>query len=236
MKIACFSDVHGNYHALFRGLNLINELKPDKILFLGDAVGYFPSHKGLDILWQKKNIECIRGNHDVMVLKKEISKSKDHIYHHSSLISALTIAHQTQINDWKDYLEIENSVFFHGGPSDHLDQYIYPNSDFNDIHTNIKNIHGDVKICVSAHTHRAFIHRFQDILFVNCGSVGLPRDYGTYGSFAMVDTNEESAQIYRFDITEDLTIMIEEFPDTHQSVIDLMDRKKGEVPTEGIIL
>ena len=42
MKIAVMSDIHGNIYALMKALEDIDEQRVDKIICLGDLVGYGP--------------------------------------------------------------------------------------------------------------------------------------------------------------------------------------------------
>jgi predicted phosphodiesterase len=46
MRIAVFSDVHSNKHALNKVLTDINEQQPDKVICLGDLVGYGKTKRG----------------------------------------------------------------------------------------------------------------------------------------------------------------------------------------------
>ena len=235
MRIACLSDVHGNYLSLQKALSFIDAQTVDKIIFLGDAIGYFPSLKVLDILRERGDIVCICGNHDDVVLSKSISEKSENVYHHQMVLDQITPAYESQVQEWHDYYSDHNAVFFHGGPSDHQNQYIYPDTDLFKIYQPIKGMSGAIKICVSGHTHRPFVKMYEDMMFVNAGSVGLPRDFGTYGAFAIIDTHNITADIYRFDVEGDLKQMIEFYPQTHSSVIELMSRNKDQTP-QGIIL
>jgi putative phosphoesterase len=235
MRIACLSDVHGNYHALMRALRFIDDRNVDRIIFLGDAVGYFPSLKPLEILQDRDDITCIRGNHDDMVISGDVRKDKDHVYHHQKVIDNITQKQLKMMGAWCLWHHEEQVSFFHGGPSDLQNQYIYPDSDLDEVYDVIKKKDNDTNICVSGHTHRAFIREHKDLLFVNVGSVGMSRDYGCYGSFSIIDSNLDEVELYRFDIKEDIVAMIAEYPTTHQSVIDLLSRNQDKKP-QGIIL
>ena len=63
-SIAVFSDVHGNRHALEAALAAIDDLKVDRMICLGDVVGYgaFPN-ECIEIL-RERNIPTLAGNHD----------------------------------------------------------------------------------------------------------------------------------------------------------------------------
>lgn len=70
MLIALISDIHGNLPALEAVIRRIVELRPDRLYFLGDAVGYGP--------WPAESVEILRrnvhgavlGNHDAGVVRK----------------------------------------------------------------------------------------------------------------------------------------------------------------------
>ncbi len=70
MLIALLSDIHGNLPALEAVIRRIAEMKPDRLYFLGDAVGYGP--------WPAESVELLRrnvhggvlGNHDAGAARK----------------------------------------------------------------------------------------------------------------------------------------------------------------------
>jgi predicted phosphodiesterase len=54
---------------------------------------------------------------------------------------------------------------------------------------------------VFGHTHKPWIHSYGGVLFVNCGSVGKPKDRDPRGGFAVLEASGEAveARIERFD-------------------------------------
>ena len=67
MKIAVFSDIHGNYEALRTVLSMINAEKPDKTVFLGDI--FQRGDKEIECLDYLINsgIICVKGNCELYV-------------------------------------------------------------------------------------------------------------------------------------------------------------------------
>lgn len=65
MRIAVFSDIHGNLEALEAILTDIKKSKIDEIIFLGDAIGLGPNPKECLNLIADSNIRWILGNHDL---------------------------------------------------------------------------------------------------------------------------------------------------------------------------
>jgi len=69
MKIALLSDVHGNLEALQSVLERIEDSKPDRIICLGDIVGYGPNPNETARICSDISHISVLGNHDYTVLK-----------------------------------------------------------------------------------------------------------------------------------------------------------------------
>lgn len=65
MKIAVFTDIHGNYEALKSIIEDIKKLKIDSIICLGDTIGIGPNSKECLDLIIENNITMILGNHEL---------------------------------------------------------------------------------------------------------------------------------------------------------------------------
>ena len=72
MKIAVMSDIHGNIYALMKTLEDIDEQRVDKIICLGDLVGYGPHPNEVIALIRRREIPCIRGNYDASVVDGDL--------------------------------------------------------------------------------------------------------------------------------------------------------------------
>lgn len=230
MRIACISDVHGNLYALKKVFRIIEKSNIDRIIFLGDAIGYIPGVQVVKLL-QELDIKCLMGNHEEMLLNGNYTKEKDKFYQHGKTLSKSIQKEIEFIKSWPDQLSLNEVSFFHASPNDHLNEYIYPDTELATFVPLLK----DVRYCVIGHTHRPFIRHCNNIIFINTGSIGLPRDDGRYGSFAVIDTLTDVANIVRFDITAETAKSIAEFGPVHNSVLDLTNRhSKG--PIEGEML
>src|SRR6056297_2278159 len=64
MKIAVFSDIHGNIEALQKVMEDIKRAEVDKIYCLGDLVGYGPYPNEVIELIKENEIETVMGNYD----------------------------------------------------------------------------------------------------------------------------------------------------------------------------
>ena len=87
MKIAIFSDVHGNYQATKAILDDINKNSFDEIICLGDIIGIGPKSKETLELVLNSNIDIVLGNHDLYYTKgleidDDITGEKEIEHHH----------------------------------------------------------------------------------------------------------------------------------------------------------
>ena len=64
MKIAIISDIHSNPTALLTVLEDVEKQKCDRIICLGDIVGYGYDPNGCIEICREREIECLLGNHD----------------------------------------------------------------------------------------------------------------------------------------------------------------------------
>ena len=48
---------------------------------------------------------------------------------------------------------------------------------------------------VFGHTHRPWVHEYGGVLFVNCGSVGKPKDGDPRGAFAVLDASSGELRV-----------------------------------------
>lgn len=200
------SDVHGNIKALEKCLDFLRQHKTDRIIFLGDSIGYLPY--GIEVLKMLKNegIECIRGNHEAMYLGiLPVSGANKDIYKLYLVDSNAASETKEYLYSWNDSITLEADgkryYFVHGSPSDLLTGYVYPDTDLR----KLSSVNYD--IIVMGHTHYPFVREEFNKIFVNAGSVGLPRDKGNLSSFVIIETDPLIIKHYRiaFDVEEILS-------------------------------
>lgn len=68
MKIAVISDIHSNPTALLTILEDVEKQKCDRIVCLGDIVGYGYDPNGCIDICRERRIECLLGNHDASLV------------------------------------------------------------------------------------------------------------------------------------------------------------------------
>lgn len=195
MKIAVFSDVHGNYLNLISFYESALKLGVDEFICLGDLCNYYPDNKKvIDFIIEKK-ITCILGNHDEIYSKGiplTIQKKIDYRFDedllnsqdHTAFLKTLPLTIQ------KKYVDL-NLCFCHAAPTDYLYTYIYPDTELDQFMDN------DFDVIFFGHTHRQFFKTYKNKTFCNVGSVGLPRDNGSMMGFATFDTTTKQIELYR---------------------------------------
>jgi putative phosphoesterase len=197
MKVAFLSDVHGNEVAIEACLAAARRLNIDTIHFLGDAVGYLPGELPVLQRLEDERIACQRGNHEAMLLADTlVGETRETLYRLAPARARLRDTPRWgQIQSWPTRVERQfggrRFLLVHGSPSDEIFGYVHEDTDlapFSGL---------PAEVIVMANTHRPWIREIQGRLFVNTGSVGLPRDHGALAAFAVYDTDTGALGIVR---------------------------------------
>lgn len=201
MRLAVLSDIHGNKYALERVLNDVRAQKVDKLLVLGDIVGYYYEPDVVLDMLSEWEFELIRGNHEIMLAQliagtisgADIKKKYGSGLHFAAerlteqQISALTSA-PDQVAVMVDGQRL---LLCHGAPWD-ASFYLYPDTSKEIL---AKCDRGDIDFVFVGHSHYAFINRTGNTLVVNAGSVGQLRSMGGMASWVLFDTENGSIQM-----------------------------------------
>lgn len=221
MIIGVFSDAHGNEYGFYKCYDFLAK-NSDVIYYLGDAVGYFPvSNKIIDTL-RTNNINCLKGNHEAMLLgEQEYATKREEIYQIERCRNEIS---EENLHFLKD-LEPEKIIiadnrhllFVHGSPANPLNGYIYPDTEIDPF----EKLPYDA--IFMGHTHRSFIKKAGEKNIANVGSCGLPRDAGNKLTVVLYDTakNETSIKEFEMNVKE----VIKKYSSgIHPSVIDVLNR------------
>ena len=223
MKLGFISDAHGNVGAFEQGLRLLDANACDKVYFLGDAVGYLPDTRVVQMVFSQ-GLFPVLGNHEAMLLAETTPKNEA-VYQLRRCRALLSDADIAEIQSWpvERHLDSEtvNLWMMHGSPNSLSFGYVYPDTDLDAFS------HPPASITVMGNTHRPFWRcNSHGAWFLNPGSCGMPRDCGDLGSVAVLDTQEMLARILRFDISESTRLALARCSPVHESVIALFDRPR----------
>lgn len=194
MKLAVLADIHSNQYALLAVVNKLKYSKIDKVIILGDFIGYYYGIAEVFKLLEGFSVLAVKGNHEEMYfenindeseylkLKGKYGSSYDYI--RSDLTS-------NQIDFLKNLpptleLEIDDKklLFCHGSPW-LIDQYVYPDAPI-DLLRGFKDYDYDIFFC--GHTHYQAKLNFESKLIYNPGSVGQSREKGGYAFWGILNT------------------------------------------------
>ncbi|MEX2398221.1 MAG: metallophosphoesterase family protein [Balneolales bacterium] len=206
MKLAIISDIHANLPALRVCLDRIDAENVDKIVCLGDFVGYGPYPNECCDLLRERGIDSVLGNHDGAITG-DVSLKLFREPNHSLL--KWTGKKITDVN--RKYLEsfeltMSNEVWLaaHSSPID-PERWTYLDSALT-CREVLKTVKQDFVLV--GHTHRpaviaeklgTFKVRPGQRYVINPGSVGQSRDHDTRASFGILDTQNRSYENIRLD-------------------------------------
>lgn len=225
--IGILSDAHGNGAAFELGIKILKRFGAQKFYFIGDSVGYLPTLEVVHAIRRMGDeILCIKGNHEHMLLSSVTDDVKDEIYKLSQVRVMMGQEDQNMLSSWPKYRELHISgrsiLFVHGSPDDHLNGYLYPDSDL----TRFKL---DYDLVFMGHSHHPFIRTEASTQYCNVGSCGLPRDDGRYGSVGLLNEFSGEVEILRLNIEIETESVISVCGDIHPSVKNLYKRQNGKI-------
>lgn len=201
------SDIHANLAALEAVLEHIASRKVDRIVCLGDAIGYGPRPAQCLKLVMERCAFCLLGNHEYAVLRgpegfnpvatEAIMWTKKQIVD-PDLIFYLSSLKAAKLED--------NVLFVHGSAEDPLMEYVREAEDRQQFEKFVEDIGRDFQrfdLCFTGHNHRSFLgtpdafifphpgwskfHVKGKKLYICVGSVGQPRDDDPRASYATFD-------------------------------------------------
>ena len=219
MRYLIISDIHGNLEALDAVIGAMKPLGYDKVLVLGDLVGYGADPNAvIDRVRELEPFKIIRGNHDKVAAGLEDGESFNIVAR-----SAVQWTHDTLTPGNRDYLlslppgplEVDERIeICHGSPFDE-DAYVFDELD------GLRAFESSTRqLCLFGHTHVAVAFKRTadrlDVLagpgdthelkivfepgamyLINAGSVGQPRDGDPRAGTAIVDAKAGHIELFR---------------------------------------
>jgi predicted phosphodiesterase len=215
MKYLIFSDVHGNLEALEVLLSLIKQEKPDKIFFLGDAVGYGANpSECLQTIAETADL-FLAGNHDYAAAGATSIAFFNEMAKEAILWTQAQLSPEEKLylKSLPVILQFPAISLAHASPREPAEwHYILTEEDAAENFPYFSS-----PLCFVGHSHQAetmVTDRFRRYwrsasqvisleegcrYIVNVGSVGQPRDYNPQGAYCLYDDQKKQIQIRRFD-------------------------------------
>ena len=191
------TDIHANLPALEAALARIDELGIERIYCGGDLVGYGPQPNEVCALIQARGIQTIYGNYDFAIARDDHDCGCAYITPHDRELGQesveWTLVHTDQQS--KDFMrELPFDLHFavggravhlvHGSPRK-VNEYLFEDKPAS-LYERLAAAESD-DVLVFGHTHKPWVHDFGGVRFVNCGSVGKPKDGDPRGAFAVLE-------------------------------------------------
>ncbi|MDF1667361.1 MAG: metallophosphoesterase family protein [Planctomycetota bacterium] len=220
MKYALVSDIHANLEAFTEVLKKIKEEECEKIVCLGDIVGYGANPRECIALVREHNMATIAGNHDFACI------GKTNINYFNSYAKEATLwTRKITTDEDKKFLNNlplvdyhENFTVVHGTLySPELFDYIQTTYD---AYLSLQLL--ESQICFLGHSHVPITFFQGDLIsytlnpvvkieegvkaLINIGSVGQPRDDNPRASFATYDTDKMEVEIHRVEYDVEKTM------------------------------
>jgi predicted phosphodiesterase len=194
--VAVITDVHANLPALRAALGRVEELGIERIYCGGDLVGYGPHPNEVCALIAERGIPTIYGNYDHAIARDLEDCGCAYVTPHDRELGQRsvewTLAHTDAVS--KDFMRGlpfdlrfrvgESGVHLvHGSPRK-VNEYLFEDKPAR-LYERLAAAETDA-VLVFGHTHRPWVADFGGVRFVNCGSVGKPKDGDPRAAFAVL--------------------------------------------------
>jgi putative phosphoesterase len=200
-RVAVITDVHANLPALEASLEAIDERGVDGLYCGGDLVGYGPDPNGVCSLVERRAIPTIYGNYDYAIARDLTDCGCAYVTKHDRELGQRsvdwTLSHTgKQAKDFMRGLPFDLRFtlgrrrvrLVHGSPRK-VNEYLFedkPARTFERIAAL-----ADCDVLVFGHTHKPWIRSYGGVLFVNCGSIGKPKDGDPRAAFALLEADAQ---------------------------------------------
>jgi putative phosphoesterase len=204
-RVAVITDIHANLPALQAALARIDELGIDATYCGGDLVGYGPHPDQVCEVISERAIPTIYGNYDYAIARDLEDCGCAYITPHDRELGQRsvdwTLAHTGQAA--KDFMrklpfdlrfEVGSSEvhLVHGSPRK-VNEYLFEDKPAS-LYERLAAAE-DADTLAFGHTHKPWVHEYGGVLFVNCGSVGKPKDGDPRGAFAVLEADGSGVRV-----------------------------------------
>ncbi len=203
--LGLLSDVHSNLHALEAVLADVDDIDPDGLVFLGDVVGYNAFPQACVELIRERCQAAVLGNHDKAVLHGGEAwfnpAARAGVEHSRRELDKASMAYLSEL-PLQD--EVATIHLVHGSPRAPVTEYVFPDTHTEALEDIVRHPSvGDARGVAMGHTHVPFVRELEDLLVVNVGSVGQPRDGDPRACWCVIDTEAMTAEHRRVEYDVD---------------------------------
>jgi putative phosphoesterase len=204
-RVAVITDIHANLPALQSALAEVDAQEVDSVYCGGDLVGYGPHPNEVCALIEDRKIPTIYGNYDYAIARDLHDCGCAYRDPHDREIGQLSVEWTLQSTNERSRRFMHDLPFdlrfelggkrvrlVHGSPRK-VNEYLFedkPARTFERIAAL-----ADCDILLFGHTHKPWTHECGGVLFVNCGSVGKPKDGDPRASYAVLDATDKGITV-----------------------------------------
>jgi predicted phosphodiesterase len=203
--VAVITDIHANLPALEAALGRIGELGIASVYCGGDLVGYGPHPNEVCAMIAERQIPTVYGNYDYAIARDEDDCGCAYVTRHDRELGRLSVA-WTLANTTRQSKELMRGLPFDlhlivGGTNVHLvhgsprkvNEYLFEDKPAS-LYERLAGAESD-PVLAFGHTHKPWAHEYGGVLFVNCGSVGKPKDGDPRGAFALLTATDQGVEV-----------------------------------------
>ena len=203
-RVAVITDIHGNLPALQAALARIDALGIERIYCGGDLVGYGPHPNEVCALIQERAIPTIHGNYDYAIARDLEDCGCAYITPHDRELGQQSVVWTLEHTDAasKDFMrELPFDLHFtvgetpvhlvHGSPRK-VNEYLFEDKPAS-LYERLARAEPHSAL-VFGHTHKPWVHDYAGVRFINCGSVGKPKDGDPRGAFAVLTAADATVE------------------------------------------
>lgn len=212
------SDIHGNLEALTAALSFLDGRAVDRILCLGDIVGYNADPEPCLRVLEARGVEAIAGNHDLIAaralgLGRCSDKAAFALRRTRGAVSPATARRLLALP--RTRLVDGEIALIHGGVAD-VCQYMRAPRHIEENHALLRKVAPGARLCFFGHTHTPALYEVhrgvaserplgEDIpldgpdrvFFVNPGAVDAARRGDGHAEIAILDTRRQAVSFHR---------------------------------------
>jgi predicted phosphodiesterase len=210
VRLAVLSDIHANIEAFQAVVNDF-ENQADRILHLGDLVGYNASPNECIKLSRDIGMHSILGNHDKAACNLAFAENFNIFARNAIFWTRKNLTHENIqfLNDLEKNHLLSGGLACHGSPEDTSSYISLPFQARTTLKKMRKGVWGKINVCLFGHTHKRKVWRMDvrgkvspveiplngsislrgdELYLLNPGSVGQPRNGDPRSSYFIFDT------------------------------------------------
>jgi putative phosphoesterase len=204
-SVAVITDIHANLPALEAALARIEELGIERVYCGGDLVGYGPHPNEVCALIEERGIPTIYGNYDYAIGRGLEDCGCAYVDQRDRELGQRsvdwTLAHtDSRAKDFMRELPFDLGFevgasrihLVHGSPRK-VNEYLFEEKPAS-LYERLAAAE-EADTLVFGHTHKPWVRDHGGVLFVNCGSVGKPKDGDPRAAFAILRPGEGHPEV-----------------------------------------